>query len=163
MTGLPVLVGRAHERLRATRDARLTRDMALATARIGLAWVFIYTGSRTLFGAFGGSGIHGQAEFFASVAHLQPAMFFAVLSGIIEFFGGVALGLGIFGRIAALGLFGDMVIAMATVTFRNGVASNAVGGGYGLNIALAALALVVVFLGTGRLSLDTALRSLVRR
>ena len=55
--------------------------------------------SSTLFGAFGGPGIHGQTVFFIDVAHLQPAMFFAVLSGIIEFFGGIAVGLGIFGRI----------------------------------------------------------------
>jgi putative oxidoreductase len=141
------LVG-ANDRVRATRDTRLARDLGLLAARIGLAWIFVYHGAATLFGAFGGGGIHQQALFFSTVAHLQPAMFFAVLGGIIEFFGGLAVGLGIFGRIAALG---------------NGIVSNAAGSGYEINVALAALALVVAALGTGRFSLDVLLGSLYRR
>ena len=99
----------------------------LLGARIALAWIFIYHGAGTLFGAFGGAGIHEASKFYGTVAHLHPATFFAVLGGIIECFGGAAVGLGIFGRIAALGLTGDMIIAMATVTFRNGIVSNAPG------------------------------------
>jgi putative oxidoreductase len=163
MTALALQVRRANDRLRAAREAHSVRDAALVAVRVGLAWVFVYTGSRTLFGAFGGPGVHGQAEFFAHVAHLQPATFFAVFGGLIEFFGGIAVGLGILGRLAALGLFGDMVVAMATVTFRNGVASNAAGGGYGLNVALAALAVAVVLMGTGRFSIDAGAGALVRR
>jgi putative oxidoreductase len=151
----------AYEQLRATLDTQSSRDIALLAARVGLAWVFIYHGTRTLFGAFGGSGIHGQALYFAHTAHLQPATFFAVLSGITECFGGAAVGLGIFGRLAALGLVGDMVIAMITVTFAHGVIGNSSGSGYELNIALAALAAVIAVMGTGRISLDAALRRLV--
>jgi putative oxidoreductase len=163
VSGLTTRLVEANDRVRATRDTRLARDLGLLAARIGLAWIFVYHGAATLFGAFGGSGIHQQAVFFSTVAHLQPATFFAVLGGIVEFFGGLAVGLGIFGRIAALGLFGDMVIAMATVTFGNGIVSNAAGSGYEINVALAALALVVAALGTGRFSLDVLLGSLYRR
>jgi putative oxidoreductase len=146
---------------RATRETSLARDIALLGPRIGLAWLFIYHGAYTLFGAFGGVGIHEASLFYANVAHLHPGEFFAVLGGIIEFFGGIAIGLGVFGRLAAAALVGDMVIAMATVTFRNGIVSTAPGSGYELNIALAALAFVVAFLGTGRLSLDELLRPYV--
>lgn len=73
------------------------------------------------------------------------------------------MGLGIFGRLAAAGLVGDMVVAMVTVTFRNGIVGNAAGSGYELNVALAALALVVMILGTGRLSLDAAPPRLFQR
>lgn len=138
-------------------------DVALLGARIGLAWVFVYHGTYTLFGAFGGPGIHRASIFYGTVAHLHPAVFFTVLGGIIECFGGAAVGLGIFGRLAAAGLAGDMAVAMATVTFSNGIASNLPGGGYELNMALAALAFVVAMLGTGRLSLDQALRALWER
>ncbi len=155
-------LGRASEQLRATREARLSLDVALLAARTALAWIFVYHGAGTLFGAFGGSGIHPQALYFAHVAHLQPATFFAVLGGIIECFGGAAVGVGIFGRLAALGLLGDMVIAMVTVTFRNGLIGGAAGSGYELNLALAALALVVVLLGTGRFSLDVVARGLLK-
>jgi putative oxidoreductase len=130
-------------------------------ARIGLAWIFIYHGAGTLFGAFHGSGIHPQAVYFAHYAHLRPGTFFAVLGGIIECFGGAAVGLGVFGRLAAAGLVGDMVMAMITVTFSHGVIGTD-GSGYELNVALAALALVVAVLGTGRYSLDVALRAIFK-
>jgi putative oxidoreductase len=154
MTALNVRVREAYTQLRATRDAPLARDVALLIARIALAWIFIYHGANTLFNAFGGGGIHEQALYFSTVAHLHPATFFAVLGGIIEFFGGLAVGLGIFGRVAAALLVGDMVIAMITVTFKNGIVSSAAGSGYEINVALAGLAAVVAILGTGRFSLD---------
>lgn len=147
----------------ATRDSRFARDAALLGARVGLAWIFIYNGGGKLFGLFGGGGVHQASVFFGTVAHLHPAVFFTVLAGITEFFGGVAVGLGVFGRIAAAGLIGDMVVAMATVTFGNGIVSNAPGGGYELNLALVALALVVALVGTGAFSLDAVLRRFLMR
>lgn len=140
------------------------RDVALLGARLGLAWIFVYHGSATLFGAFGGPGIARASVFYASVAHLHPATFFTVLGGVIECFGGLAVGVGLFGRVAAAGLAGDMAVAMVTVTFSNGIASTLPGGGYELNLALATLAFVVALSGTGRVSLDAAIRSVwVRR
>ena len=81
------------------------------------------------------------------------------MAGVTELVGGAAVGVGIFGRIAAVGLVVVMVMAMVTVTFSNGISAGAPGGGYELNLALAALALVVAILGTGRYSLDVALRT----
>jgi putative oxidoreductase len=161
--GLVSSVQDAARQLRTTRDAKAARDLALLGARVGLGWIFVYHGAGTLFGAFGGSGIHPQAVYFAHVAHLHPGTFFAVLGGIIECFGGAAVALGVFGRLAAAGLVGDMVIAMITVTFKNGIVGDAAGSGYELNIALAALALVVAIMGTGRLSLDVVLRALMTK
>ena len=155
--------GSALARLRATKDAPLSRDVALLAARVALAWIFVYHGAATLFGAFGGTGIHPQAVYFAHVAHLRPGTFFAVLGGIIECFGGAAVGLGVLGRLAAAALFGDMVIAMITVTFGHGITGNSAGSGYELNVALAALALVVAIMGTGRFSLDVFLGHLIKR
>jgi putative oxidoreductase len=163
MTPVSQRARRAYARLGATKDARSSRDIALLAARVGLAWIFVYHGAGTLFGAFGGAGIHAQAVFYAQVAHLRPGTFFAVLGGIVECFGGAAVGLGILGRLAAAGLVGDMVIAMVTVTFGHGIIGNSTGSGYELNVALAALALVVAIMGTGRFSLDSLLRSLIKR
>ena len=148
----------AYHRLSEVKNGRLTRDAALLGARVALAWIFVYHGAYTLFGAFGGPGIHRASIFYGTVAHLHPATFFTVLGGSIEFFGGIAVGLGILGRLAAAGLVGDMAMAMITVTFANGIASSAPGGGYELNLALAALAFVVALLGTGRFSLDFGLQ-----
>jgi putative oxidoreductase len=150
------------DRVLAWRDSLVVRDAGLLTLRVGLAWIFIYHGAGTLFGAFGGPGIHRQSEFFATVAHLHPGGFFAVLNGITEFFGGIAVGLGAAGRLAAFGLAADMVIAMATVTWGNGIVSNAVGSGYELNIALVTMAVAVVLLGCGRVSVDALVGSILR-
>lgn len=144
----------AWDRIRSARDALAARDSGVMIGRIVLAWVFIYHGAGTLFNAFDGPGLHRQAIFMATIAHLTPGTFFAYLNGITEFFGGIAVLLGVVTRLAALGLFVDMIIAMATVTFANGLVSSAPGGGYELNLVLAGLSAVIVLLGGGRLSLD---------
>ncbi len=133
-------------------DRRL--ELARIISRIALAWIFVYHGSGTLFNTFQGPGLRNGAIFYATTAHLHPGTFFAVLSGTTEFFGGVAIGVGLFGRLAALALIGEMVVAMITVTFKHGLESSGLGQGYEINIALLALAAVVVALGTGRYSLD---------
>jgi putative oxidoreductase len=156
---VPDRINRAYTASQEMKRSEAARDAALLVARVGLAWIFVYHGAVTLFGAFGGEGLHKASIFYGTVAHLHPATFFAVLGGIIEFFGGIAVGLGIFGRLAALGLVGDMAMAMATVTWANGMVSNRPGNGYELNLALASLAFVVAALGTGRLSLDFAIRT----
>ena len=80
-----------------------------------------------------------------------------MLSGVIEFGGGIALALGLFSRLAGLAIFGDMMMAIVTVTWANGI--NATGGtaGYELNLALGFLALVPAVFGAGRFSVDAVL------
>jgi putative oxidoreductase len=134
--------------------SKLPADCGLLVARIVLAWIFIYYGGGKLFGWFNGPGIHGTSIYFSQSAHLHPGGFFAVLGGVIELFGGIAVGLGLFSRLAGIALFGDMVMAMITITWATGINSHTEPPGYQLNLALAGLALVVAFLGSGRFSLD---------
>jgi putative oxidoreductase len=137
-----------------TRTAALQADLALGAARVVLAWVFIYYGAGKLFGAFNGPGLHRTSLYFAQTAHLHPGGLFAVLGGIVEFGGGVALALGLGARIAGIALFGDMVMAMITVTWATGINSQTSPPGYQLNLALGVLALVVAAFGAGRFSID---------
>ena len=140
-----------------TRTAQGVADVGLLVVRLSLAFIFIYHGSRRLFGWFDGPGLDRSADYFAHTAHLHPGMFFAVLGGSIEFFGGIALALGLFSRLAGLAIFGDMMMAIITVTWTDGI--NATGGksGYELNLALGFLALVPAVFGAGRFSVDAAL------
>jgi len=140
-----------------TRTAPLPADCALIIARTVLAILFIYHGSRRLFGWFDGPGLHQSADYFAHTVGLSPGIVFATLGGTIEFFGGIALALGLLARLAGAAIFGDMMIAIITVTWANGI--NATGGksGYELNLALGVLALMVAFFGAGRVSVDALL------
>jgi putative oxidoreductase len=150
----------------ATTTAGPAVDVALLAIRVVLAWVFIYYGAAKLFGAFPGAGPHGIHEtalFMSQTAHLRPGTFFAVLAGLMEFGGGIAMALGLFTRLAGLALFGDMVLAMITVTWVTGINSTSVPPGYQVNIALAVLALAAVLIGAGRFSIDAfAARALAR-
>jgi putative oxidoreductase len=132
-------------------------DELLIVVRIVLAWIFLYYGAGKLFGAFNGPGLHATALFFSNTAHLHPGGFFAVLGGVIEFGGAIALIFGLGARLAGLALVGDMIMAMITVTWTNGINSESLTPGYELNLALAALALVVVVVGAGRFSVDALL------
>jgi putative oxidoreductase len=140
-----------------SRTAPLPADVALIAVRIVLAVVFIYHGSRRLFGWFDGPGIQKSGEYFANTAGLHPGEVFAVMGGIIEFGGGIAIALGLLTRLAGAGIFVDMMMAIVTVTWANGI--NATGGksGYELNLALGTLALVVAIFGAGRFSVDALL------
>jgi putative oxidoreductase len=144
------------------RTAPLPADCALIAARIALAWIFIYHGARRLFGWFDGPGIHQSAQYFSNTAHLHPGVFFAVVGGIIEFVGGIALAFGLLSRLAGAAIFVDMMMAIITVTWANGI--NATGGqsGYELNLALGTLALVVAIFGAGRFSIDALLEHHLR-
>ena len=135
------------------------RDVALIVVRIVLAWVFIYYGAQKLFGSFHGLGLHGTSLYFAHTAHLRPGGLFAVLGGVTEFGGGIALAVGFCSRLAALALLGDQIMAMITVTWATGFGSLNRGAGYQFNLALVALTVVVVALGAGRPSVDSLIAS----
>jgi putative oxidoreductase len=146
-----------------TRSSTRAHDIALAIVRIGLAWIFIYYGAGKLFGSFNGPGLHNEAVYMAHSAHLHPGELFAVLGGVIEFGGAIAMALGLGSRLAGVALFGDQVMAMITVTWANGINSESLTPGYEFNLALVVMALVIVFLGPGRFSIDALIEQRLDR
>jgi putative oxidoreductase len=143
--------------LLSSRTAPLPADCALIVVRAVLAFVFIYHGGRRLFGWFGGAGLDASAQYFANTAHLHPGKFFAVVGGLIEFGGGIAIALGFLARFAGAAIFVDMMMAIITVTWNNGLNATSGKAGYELNLALGVLALVIAFFGAGRFSIDALL------
>lgn len=146
-----------------TEVSTLPADLARTAVRVALAWIFVYYGGSKLFGWFNGPGIHQTTLYFANTAHLHPGGFFAVLGGVIELGGAIAMVFGVASRLAGLALFGDMVMAMITVTWANGINSEKLPAGYEFNIALAVLALVIVLLGAGRFSVDALVERRLER
>jgi len=134
--------------------SRQGADYALVAVRVALVWIFTYYGAGKLFGAFNGPGLHRTALYFSDTAHLRPGGFFAVAAGVIEFGGALLLALGLVARLAGLALLVDQVMAMITVTWVNGINSLSATPGYEFNLTLCALALTVLLLGAGRVSVD---------
>lgn len=139
-----------------TRTAPLPTDVALVAVRATLAFLFIYHGARR-FGWLGGASLDDWETFFEDTAGLSPGALFAVLGGIIELGGGIAIALGLLTRLAGLAIFGDMMIAIVTVEWAHGLNSTGGNEGYELNLALGVLALVVGILGAGRVSVDAVI------
>jgi putative oxidoreductase len=127
--------------------------------RVALGIVFVAHGAQKVFGSFGGPGLRGTIAAFKGMGVPAPA---AALAAFIEFFGGVALIIGLLARPAAVGIIVIMLVAIAKVHARNGFFINwqgtpGKGHGYEFNVALIAMALSILIGGAGVLSLDRAI------
>lgn len=122
--------------------------------RVPVGIIFIAHGAQKLFGWFGGYGLEGTGQFFGSVG-LNPGTLMALLAGAVEFFGGLALVLGLLVRPAAAALAGAMVIAIFAVHAGKGFFADK--GGYEYALALFAASLSLLFSGGGRGSADAVL------
>ncbi|CAM4017156.1 DoxX family protein [Pseudomonas wadenswilerensis] len=123
----------------------------LSIIRILVGIIFMAHGAQKLFGLFGGGGLAGTAQFMESLG-LAPGLLMALLSGGAEFFGGLALVIGLLVRPAALALTVTLIVAIFSVHIGNGLfmANN----GYEFALALMAGTLAVLVEGAGRGSLD---------
>ena len=101
-------------RLESALASEGARNLGLLLLRVFPGLVFTYHGSQKLFGAFGGGGLSGTAQFFESIG-IPFASANALLAGGTEFFGGLALLTGVASRIASLPLVFTMLVAIVTV------------------------------------------------
>lgn len=126
----------------------------LTLLRIFVGLIFAAHGSQKLFGWFGGGGLAGTAQWMESIG-LAPGTLMALLSGGTEFFGGLALIIGLLARPAALGLSFTLLVAIFSVHIHNGLfmANN----GYEFALALLGGTLAVLIEGAGKLSFDRAI------
>ena len=127
---------------------------AALALRIPAAIIFIAHGAQKLFGSFGGYGLEGTGQWLASIG-LEPGYQLALLAGSAEFFGGIALLIGLLARPAALMLSVTMVVAIFSVHFANGLFMT--NNGYEFALALLAISVSLMFSGAGKLSVDNLL------
>jgi len=118
-------------------------------APIGL--ILAAHGSQKLFAWFGGYGLEGTGQWMASIG-MTPGYLMALLAGSAEFFGGLALVLGLFTRPAALVAAFTMLVAIFSVHISNGLFMSNNGYEYALTLFVALVALAVQ--GAGCFSLD---------
>lgn len=119
--------------------------------RLPAGIIFAAHGAQKLFAWFGGYGLEGTGQFMSSQG-LEPGLLMALLAGGAEFFGGLALIIGLLVRPAAAVLAFTMLVAGIVVHGAGGLfLSN---GGFEFALALLSSSLALVFLGGGRLSVD---------
>lgn len=125
--------------------------------------IFIYYGGQHCFGFFdvhGVHGVHGINAFSRMIASdhfpILPPIVWAWISGITEFFGGILLIVGLASRIVGALLIIDMLAAIWAYY----------GGGFGavdFNVALIAMAALILIAGPGIYSIDAVILTLARR
>jgi putative oxidoreductase len=122
--------------------------------RLPVGIIFIAHGAQKLFGWFGGYGLEGTAKWMDSIG-LSPGVPLTLLAGGAEFFGGLALVLGLLVRPAAAVLAFTMLVAIFSVHIGKGLFMS--NGGYEFGMALLAVSVALFISGAGRLSVDAAL------
>ena len=124
---------------------RLTclKDHSVALLRIIAGFMFMLHGAQKLFGLFGGFGAEG------ATAPLFSLMGFA---GFLEFFGGLAVMIGLFTQPVAFILSGQMAVGYFMVHFPRSFWPLQNGGEHGALYALVFLLLATH--GAGKLSVD---------
>ncbi len=119
--------------------------------RLAAGIIFTAHGAQKLFGWFGGYGLEGTGQFMASMG-LEPGLLMALLTGGAEFFGGLALLLGLAVRPASMLLAITMLVAIVTVHLPNGLFLT--NSGYEFALALLGISIALLIQGAGRWSLD---------
>ena len=144
----------------ATITKLLSSDASLAplAMRLSAGIIFAAHGAQKLFGWFGGYGLEGTGQWMASIG-LEPGYLMALLAGSAEFFGGLALILGVLTRPAALALGVTMVVAIVTVHLQNGLFMS--NNGYEFGLSLLAISVALVFSGAGRFAIDNVLADVI--
>jgi len=121
-------------------------NLGLAALRLAVATIFIRHGAQKLF-VFGFAGVTGA---FTQMGVPAPGLM-GPLIGLLEFFGGIALAIGLLTRLFALGFVFDMLGAILLVQLKRGFS------GYELEFLLLGSSLALFLTGTGELAVDALL------
>jgi putative oxidoreductase len=123
------------------------KPLALLLLRAGIGIIFIFHGYPKLF-------THTH-DIMAAFQRMGFPAFFVYIAGVLEFFGGIILILGLFTRIAALLLAGEMAVAVLKVHLPQGAITDV--KNYEFPMILAAACFALATIGPGLISADHAI------
>ena len=129
--------------------------LGLLVLRVVAGGVFAAHGAQKAFGWWSGPGFAGWRGAMVRMG-IRPATFWAVVSMATELVGGALLVLGLLTPLAAAALVGQAVVIIVQVHLPKGFWNAK--GGIEYALTLGAIALSLVVMGGGQVSLDGALR-----
>lgn len=144
---------------------RFDDDAVPLILRLTLAVVIWPHGAQKALGWFGGYGWDATMSWLTTDVGVPPQVALLVIAA--EFLGPPALVVGLFGRLAAAGIAGVMIGAVATTHWSNGFFMNwdgtAAGEGFQFHLLVLGLVAALIVSGSGRLSADRFLWAGFRR
>lgn len=136
-------------------------DGATTILRLVLGVIFFAHGAQKMLGWFGGYGFNGTMGFFTGLLHIPAPLAFLAIAA--EFFGGLGLLFGLFTRVAAFGIFCNMIVAIAMVHHQFGFfmnwAGTQKGEGFEFHLLVLAATAFLIIRGAGAASIDRFLSS----
>jgi putative oxidoreductase len=143
-----------------------TDDNAATTIlRLVLGIVFFAHGAQKVLGWFGGHGFAATMGAFTTFMHIPAPLAFLAIAA--EFFGGLGLIVGLLTRVAAFGIFCNMVVAVLMVHRHVGFFMNWMGNqkgeGFEYHLLVLAMAAFLIIRGAGAASLDRLLQTAIGR
>jgi len=127
----------------------ISLSTAVFLLRIILGLIFFIHGSQKVLGIFGGNGLTATTQYFQS--NMNIPLFFGYIASFTEFLGGIALLIGLFTRLAALGISINMFVAILVVHIEAGFFNP---NGYEYPLTLLFISVVIILTGPGTFSLD---------
>jgi putative oxidoreductase len=127
-------------------------NLVLFIVRLFLGLMIFTHGYRKV---FRGGKLAGTARWFDSIG-MKPGKLHARAAAFTELGVGVLITFGVLTPLAAAGLMSVMLVAIATVHWKNGFMITNPGGGIEYCLGIAVMALALGTFGAGRFSLDNA-------
>ncbi len=140
-------------------DTSLARDAGSGASSLGLLVLRLFVGlavaahgAQKLFNFGGGGGIEGTADYFEALG-IEPSTPYAVLSGLVEFGGGLFIALGLALPFAAAAVAANMTGAYAAIQAGTDGDFFAGTGGPELELFYICAAFALILTGPGRLAI----------
>ncbi|MFI9402438.1 DoxX family protein [Nocardia sp. NPDC052316] len=124
-------------------------DAGLLLLRIAVGLTMAAHGAQKLFGMFGGGGLDGTGKFFTGKGY-PAGETMALVAGVTETFGGLALVVGLLTPLAGAAIVGTMLNALAV----KGTGAFFAPKGIEYELILAAAAAALTLTGPGRYAVD---------
>ena len=129
----------------------INKDYFYFVFRVLVGLLFMQHGLQKMFGLFEGPGIPGFAGFLSTLGFPAP-IFFSYVAASIELFGGLAIALGLFARLAAFIATLELLIVYSLAHIPNGLIPILNQGE--LALLYVASFLVIMVFGAGKWSLE---------